>query len=50
VPRRGRAALARVELEAAALEQGDAGQALADARRLAELEPGNADLRRLIER
>jgi predicted CXXCH cytochrome family protein len=61
-PRQAREALARVlarhpydrdALSAAvtyALEQGDAGQALADARRLAELEPGNADLRRLIER
>ena len=33
-----------------ALEQRDSGQALAHARRLAELEPGNAEVRRLVER
>jgi predicted CXXCH cytochrome family protein len=33
-----------------ALEQRDSSQALAHARRLAELEPGNADVRRLVER
>jgi Flp pilus assembly protein TadD len=33
-----------------ALERGDAGRALEHARRLAELEPSNSDVRRLVER
>jgi cytochrome c-type biogenesis protein CcmH/NrfG len=33
-----------------ALEQGDTDQALLYARRLAELQPGNAEARRLVER
>jgi cytochrome c-type biogenesis protein CcmH/NrfG len=33
-----------------ALEQGDVDQALAHARRLAEMQPGNVEMRRLVER